>query len=274
MKAGFIRRLEWYEAMLLLLGLVAAVLLSAAGEWRAAGVPVLLFFGYGWLLKRYLPGSRGRLLAAYGAVWAEYAGFSTMVDLAGIPLRHEALRAVDRWCFGRMPAEALRGAFAPWFYEWLSLAYLGYQIYLHWFLLEAWGRDKARRQAMCRWLFPGFAAGMGLYLLWPAAPPVSAFPELFGGPPTGGAITRCNADLNAALAARYDAFPSLHVLITLLLLSWDWRFRRLRFWSMLPGSVLMLLATLALGLHYAADLLAASILFLFLTFLHARIATR
>ncbi len=274
MKTDFFRRLECYEAGLLLLGLATAVLLAASGEWCAAGIPFLLVFGYGWILNRYFPGSRERLLAAYGAVWAWYAGFSTVVDLVRIPLRHEALRAVDRWYFGRMPAEGLHGAFAPWFNEVLSLAYLGYQVYLHWFLLEAWHRDTGRRQAMCRWLFPGFVLGMGLYLFCPAAPPASAFPELFNGPPEGGVITRWNADLNAAVAARYDAFPSLHVLITLLLLSWDWRSRRRRFWLMLPGSLLMLLATLALGLHYAVDLLVAVLLFLLLQFFHACIATR
>jgi membrane-associated phospholipid phosphatase len=74
-------------------------------------------------------------------------------------------------------------------------------------------------------------------------------------------ILRSNEFLNAAASARYDAFPSLHVLVTLTLLRMDWREKRWRFWTMLGPSLVMIASTLALRLHYAVDLLASAILF-------------
>ena len=62
------------------------------------------------------------------------------------------------------------------------------------------------------------------------------------------------------MAAKYDAFPSLHVLMTLVLLGVDWHHWRWRFWIMLPFTLLMVAATLALRLHYAVDLVAGSVL--------------
>ena len=63
------------------------------------------------------------------------------------------------------------------------------------------------------------------------------------------------------MAARYDSFPSLHVLITLMLLGWDWRRFRGRFWIMLIPSMVMIASTVALRLHYTVDLLASGMLF-------------
>ncbi|HEY7423430.1 MAG TPA: phosphatase PAP2 family protein, partial [Gemmataceae bacterium] len=61
-----------------------------------------------------------------------------------------------------------------------------------------------------------------------------------------------------------DVFPSLHVLITLILLDHDRRFvpRRFRF-MMLPAAGLML-ATVYLRYHYVVDLAAGFGLFLLL----------
>jgi hypothetical protein len=51
------------------------------------------------------------------------------------------------------------------------------------------------------------------------------------------------------------------VLITLCLLSFDWRHFRLRFWIMLTPALLILPATIALRLHYVVDVLASFVLF-------------
>ena len=117
---------------------------------------------------------------------------------------------------------------------------------------------------MSRRLFLAFGFGFVGYLTFPAAPPAQAFPELLDQALAGGSITAWNASLNAAMAARYDAFPSLHLLITLMLLSWDLRHFRIRFWIMIFPSILMAVATLALRLHYGVDLIAALLLFAFL----------
>ncbi len=64
-----------------------------------------------------------------------------------------------------------------------------------------------------------------------------------------GALTRLNTEIVARLASRYDAFPSLHVLVTAALLACDWRWCRTRFWIMLLPGLGLMFATLPLRLH-------------------------
>ena len=206
------------------------------------------------------PGSRWRLIGIYLLLWAMYAGSSGVIGWLGLPLRHRELLAADVWLFGATPAVAMQGWLPAWGNDALSLGYLGYHFYLHWFLLEALVGDGTWRKMAGDLLLGTFAAGIAGYLIFPAATPEAAFPELFRAPVQGHTLTRWNAHLNAAMAAKYDAFPSLHVLMTLVLLGVDWHHWRWRFWIMLPFTLLMVAATLALRLHYAVDLVAGSVL--------------
>jgi hypothetical protein len=65
--------------------------------------------------------------------------------------------------------------------------------------------------------------------LLPAVGPGRAFAELFAMPLRGGVLTDSNATLVAWGSSRYDVFPNLHVLITLILLDHDRRFAPRRF---------------------------------------------
>ncbi|HSI64342.1 MAG TPA: phosphatase PAP2 family protein, partial [Candidatus Saccharimonadia bacterium] len=143
----------------------------------------------------------------------------------------------------------------------LSAAYLSYQIYVHWAFISAWCLVTARRVEFMRCVFITFAVGFSGYFLFPAATPAAAFPELFTAPVQGGVITAFNEMLNSRVAARYDAFPSMHVLVTMTLLAWDWSHYRVRFWIMLVPAALMAAGTLYLRLHYFVDLAASAVLF-------------
>jgi membrane-associated phospholipid phosphatase len=71
-------------------------------------------------------------------------------------------------------------------------------------------------------------------------------------------MTRFNHWIVGNFAAKYDAFPSVHILVTSLMLVCDWRWNRTRMWCMLVPSLLMVASTLLLRLHYSVDLLAGA----------------
>lgn len=248
-------RISIHESLFLILGAFVGLALLVEGQylaWTVFGITSV----YAGLVRFTLTSDKVRLIAAYAVAWAFYAGSTPLVEALSVPLRHQELLAADSVL--HMP---WTGTLPAWANDILSAGYLSYHVYLHWACIDALFRDPTWRLAMSRRLFTAFGVGFVGYLTFPAAPPVQAFPELFTLALAGGPITAWNASLNAAMAARYDAFPSLHLLITLMLLSWDFRRFRFRFSIMVIPSILMAVATLALRLHYTADLIAALVLF-------------
>ncbi len=209
-------------------------------------------------------GSRVHLLANYLAAWALYAGSTSVVLALKLPLQHARLLEWDTHMLGGTPSAMMQGYTTPWMNDVLSLGYMSYHIYLHWALIDSMFQSSIWRRDIGKIIFTAFALGFPGYYLFPSAPPAIAFPELFHGAIAGGWLTRLNESIDAQLAAHYDAFPSLHVLVTLALLTCDWRVKRFRFWTMLLPSVLMIGATLVLRIHFAVDLLAAAALYLIL----------
>ena len=253
------------------LGLVMLLFLWARTGLRSetvATAAVLAIYGIG--VWRTTPHSGCRLGINYGLVWAGYAGSSRIIAALEIPRHSAQLLAADRLLFGETPSIAMSAFPQAWVGELLSGAYLSYQLYLLWALMDAGSRPESWRASLNRGIFTAFAVGFAGYFLAPAASPYQAFPELYGQPVSGAWITRTNESLNAHLAAHYDAFPSLHVLITLTLLAFDWRHDRQRFWFMIVPSFLMGVATLALRLHYGVDLLAGVLLFALLDVAESR----
>lgn len=264
------RRIQIHEGFYLALGGAVSVALLVFGSWKPASLLVAaLVAAYSLILRRTTRASVARVLAAYAVTWAFYAGSSMIVDWLPFPKHDFMLRQIDESLFQRLLAEAVEGVFASWQHDLLSAGYMSYHVYLHWVLLDSLRRAAMWREALGERLFLAFGFGFTGYLLLPACPPLTAFPDLWTAPVEGGFLTRANEWINAHMAARYDAFPSLHALVTATLLSWDWRHARWRFRIMLAPSLLMLAATLALRLHYVADLLASAALFLILSLLHA-----
>ena len=264
------RRVQIHEVFYLWLGAALCLALLVLGSWKPAALlvaaPCACYF---MLLRHTARGSVARLLAAYAVTWAFYAGSSALVGWLGVPLQHETLEMLDTVLFGQMPADVIEHACSKWQFELLALGYMSYHAYLHWALLDSLRRGDPWRAALGERLFLAFGLGFVGYLVFPAAPPDAAFPGRFRDMISDGLFTQWNNYINSHMAARYDAFPSLHVLITATLLSWDWRHARWRFGVMLVPSLLMLVATLALRLHYAVDLLASAALFVILCLLHA-----
>lgn len=274
------RRIQIHEKLYLTLGgLISALLFwdgisSLPTFWAIvsflAGILVVLAtLAYLLVLRRSRCGGTVRVIAAYAVTWALYSGSSMFVDWMSMTNHGEQLATLDRQLFGQTPAELFDGRLSFWQLELLSLGYMSYHLYLHWVLIDSLRRDDTWREALSARLFLAFGLGFIGYYLYPASPPGDRMLGLAGSQVEGGFLTHANKWLNAQMAARYDAFPSLHVLVTATLLSWDWHHARRRFYIMLVPSLLMLVATLALRLHYAVDLLASAALFVILSLLHA-----
>ncbi len=265
-------RFRGYELGFAALGLVsgAALLLrgsdAARGAVEAFAGTALYVFLLGATARFESPRAqaRGRLAVNYlFCLW--FYGASTRIALAlGIPTVDAGLLAFDEACFRRTPAFALEAGQTSGLTELLSGCYLSYLVYLHVVLGHALTRPAGDMARLSRLLFAGFFAGFIGYLLVPALGPGAAFPERFTAPLTGGVLASLNASVIARGAAALGSFPSLHVLNTLLLLEYDRHVCPLRFQLMLVPAVGLAFSTLYLRQHYAADVLAAAVLFLVL----------
>lgn len=259
-------RMQVHEALFLALGSVLTFALAMAPRvaWEMILGVAATMVGYAGVLWISRKGSRARLLASAVITWLLYVGSSGVIEALQTPLHSARILAWDTWFLGATPAVAWEGALDPWAVEVLSASYLSYQVYVHWAFLSAWWVGTARRVEFTRCVFTTFAVGFSGYFLFPAETPARAFPELFAAPVQGGVITAFNEMLNGSMAARYDAFPSMHVLITMTLLAWDFQHYRARFWVMLGPALLMSLGTLYLRLHYFTDIAASIMLFVLL----------
>lgn len=241
-------------------GCVVLALLWRCGLDRVACAASGLWGAYLLGVARTLSGGRLRLLVNYFAVWVFYGGASLAIERLGLPRHEEQLLRWDRALFGESPAIAWQGIAPGWINDLLSASYLSYHVYLHWVLAEALWRTKGWRVAYSRAVFTAFGVGFIGYFVFPAGGPREVFPDLFVSPVEGGLMTRLNDWIVRNFAARYDAFPSLHVLVTIVMLACDWRWKRTRLWCMLIPSLLMVASTLLLQLHFAVDLFAGAAL--------------
>lgn len=259
----FTSRIQAHEALFLALGSVLAVVLMVChGLAREVTLGVAAStVGYAGVMFLSRKGSRVRLVASAAVTWLLYVGSSGIIEALRLPLHSAQLLAWDTWLLGATPAVAWQRTLLPWMVEVLSAAYLSYQVYVHWAFLSAWYLSTEQRREFMRCVFTTFIVGFTVYFLFPAATPAAAFPELFAAPVQGGVVTSFNEMLNARIAARYDAFPSMHVLVTITLLAWDFQNHRVRFWIMLLPALLMAAGTLYLRLHYFTDLVASVALF-------------
>lgn len=239
---------------------VAFGLLWRSGLSSVALAAMGILATYAIAVARTSASSRLRLMANYLAVWSLYSGSSSAIDALRLPLHHVQLLTWDRTLFGETPGVAWQGLAPPWLNDLLSAGYLSYHVYLHWLLAEVLWRTEAQRLAYSRVLFTAFGVGFIGYFLFPAGDPRVAFPELYRLPVVGGWMTQFNHGIVENLAARYDAFPSLHILVTTAMLVCDWRWNRTRMLWMLVPSMFMVASTLLLRLHFAVDLLAGVVL--------------
>ena len=199
-----------------------------------------------------------RLGSAYPVALALYGSFSAVTPAVGFPLWDAPLLAADRAVFGETPALLLQPIIHPLLTELMSACYLSYHFYLHGLLVLETLKPRERALAFAESLFTAFAVGYAGYFLFPAVGPLASS---FSVPLEGGVVTGLNSALVARGGAVFDAFPSLHVLITFTLLAHDARHTRRRFWCMVPVVAGLVMSTVYLRYHDVADLLAGALIF-------------
>jgi membrane-associated phospholipid phosphatase len=155
----------------------------------------------------------------------------------------------------------MEGMATPWLTDVMRICYLSYHIYLFMVFAHAVLAPHEFGHHLSPCLFTGFSIGFAGYLLVPAIGPADAFPELFNKPLGGSFITQLISRLIDAGSSRFDTFPSLHILITCILLEYDRRFVPWRFWLMLVPAIGLMISTIYLRYHYGVDVIAGLLLF-------------
>jgi hypothetical protein len=262
-----------HEVLLLLLGmLTTAALACFAGPLHGTTIQTLaatILFGVTVSFSRSRTSvhwQKFRFVAAYGFVLWFYTAVETLVPALHQNTRDAQLLAADAGIFGATPAVVMQSWSSTWTNELFSGSYFSYLVYLHVCLVHAIVQPVEETKRFARWLFSIYAVGLAGYVLFPAVGPGEAFPDLFGHAIEGPYLTRFNRMVVEHGSSVYDAFPSLHVLITCALLDYDRRFHRKRFACMIIPALGIFTSAMYLRYHYAVDLIAGGILFLLLWF--------
>jgi membrane-associated phospholipid phosphatase len=203
-----------------------------------------------------------RLASAYVVGLALFSAPRIAVPALGLSSRDGLLLGLDRALWGETPAVLLAPSARPWLTELMSACYLSYHLYFHGALAYALWQPLEKGRRLFEWMFTALSVGIAGYLLVPAVGPLKALAGSFETPLTGGPITALNDWVVQHGSAVYDVFPSLHVLMTCVLLEHDRREHPLCFKWMLPVAVGLLLSTVYLRYHYAIDLLAGFVWFM------------
>ncbi|MES2925098.1 MAG: phosphatase PAP2 family protein [Verrucomicrobiota bacterium] len=181
-----------------------------------------------------------------------------------------ALAGFDRALFGTTLSDQAGKIAAPWLTEILSFCYLLFFPYLLISLCYYTYRGIPMMRRLMVGLFTVYGIGFLGYSWIPAGGPHLAFPEEFGVPLTGWAITRFNAWVVANGSNGVDVFPSLHCAVSCYLLFFDKRHSPWRFRLYLIPCAGIWVATIYLRYHYAIDLVAGFSLAVFALWLTKR----
>jgi hypothetical protein len=170
-----------------------------------------------------------------------------------------ALASMDASIWGEQPTILLERSATPLANDWFAFHYLAYAAYPIVIGLVLYA---SRRRARFEHAFfrIGLAMTLGnfLYVVFPARGPIRFL--AYRGPLPGGILTRAVGGLIDGYGYAYDAFPSLHVCVSLLaVFSLRREFPRL-FAAALFFEANLILATVWLRMHYTVDLAAGILL--------------
>ncbi|MDG2223401.1 MAG: phosphatase PAP2 family protein [Rubripirellula sp.] len=204
---------------------------------------------------------KARFIAAFCYVLWFYSAVKIIVPALGNFPHDETLIFIDEKLFGVTPSVPAQNWSTVGLNELMSGCYLTYLVYLHVCVIHSWFMPLAFTKQFANWIYSVYAVGLAGYLLYPAIGPESAFRELFGPDLRGPMLTPLNRWIVNSGSSVYDAFPSLHVLITFAMIDFDRRHLRRRFnWMVLPA-IGIVVSTIYLRYHYAIDLIAGGLLF-------------
>jgi len=171
----------------------------------------------------------------------------------------------DIWLFGQEPTIWAQRFYKPWLTELFSLCYAAYlpltvliPVFLYVSKKDFQARETLVGIVLC------FYCGYFLYIVFPTVPPRLWIADQYAFDLEGGILhSTQRAMVSISESSSRAAFPSLHAAITLLTLTYAFRFVRKLFWCLLPLAVGLLMATIYLRHHYIVDLFAGFALAIF-----------
>jgi hypothetical protein len=180
------------------------------------------------------------------------------VSLLAIPNADRPLAEWDQALLGAPAADLLAGLQGPLLTDVMAIAYSFFFWYLIFGPAHYCLHDLRRFRSCFAGLFTVYALGFLGYMLVPAGGPhlfAAASPPLASGPIGALVLPPIDAASNGV-----DAFPSVHVAVTLYLLAFDARHYRRRFrWTLLP-CVALWISTVYLRYHYVVDVAAGALI--------------
>jgi hypothetical protein len=258
-----------HEVLLIMLGTVTTLCLCfragfvQAATWHAFAATALLFVWLSYAKRsESVVWQKLRFCAAYLFVLWFYCSVAWIVPALRIATYDAQLLAIDRAVLGQTPAVTMQAWSSTWFNELMSACYLSYLVYLHVCVVQALLQDADITRRFAKWVFSVYAIGLGGYLIFPAVGPARAYSDLFAATISGPLFTPLNRWVVESGSSVYDAFPSLHALITLTLLEFDRQFHRRRFQIMIVPAIGIFTSAIYLRYHYLIDLVAGGGLFI------------
>ena len=172
------------------------------------------------------------------------------------------LMAIDYALFGVHPTVWFERFMVPWVTEYMQLAYVTFY-FLPFILctpLYRQGQFRAFRVSLCALLLSYYVSYL-LYFLTPARGPRFYLAEYHTLPLTGLWLTTpLQATLDALEGIQWDAFPSGHTAIAIIVLVMAARYQRRLFYPLLVITVSLMISTVYLRYHYVIDVIAGVLL--------------
>jgi membrane-associated phospholipid phosphatase len=172
------------------------------------------------------------------------------------------LMAIEYALFGVHPTLWFERFMVPWVTEYMQLAYVAFY-FLPFILctpLYRQGQFLAFRVSLCALLLSYYVSYL-LYFLTPARGPRFYLAAYHTLPLTGLWLTTPLQDtLDALEGSQWDAFPSGHTAIAIIVLVMAARYQRRLFYPLLVITVSLMISTVYLRYHYVIDVIAGVLL--------------
>lgn len=199
-----------------------------------------------------------RILASFFVMLVSFEAVVYFIKAKELPTYDEALLKWDQVLFfGKQPAVWMEAIISKPLTTILSTAYLSWFILIFStiVLMMMYGRKAALEYTTA--VLMTFYIGYITYMFVPAFGPLYTYS--FGTEVGGLTVMMSERQPHA------DVFPSLHTATTVVMLIQVWRFCRVWAWLYAPVTVLILMATMYLRLHYGIDVIAGIVLALLVT---------
>jgi membrane-associated phospholipid phosphatase len=176
------------------------------------------------------------------------------------------MMSFDHWLTGVNVTFWLQRFVTPTFTDFMQMSYLSYFFFLTilGFVLYIWGADSAGDDSPRRFAFwtvmtstiSGYVIGYTISLFVPVESPHYFMASAQLVPLDGGPFTWLSDLIEHYGRVHGGAFPSEHVVGSVIPLLSAWRYRRRLFWVFLPFFACMCASTVYVRNHYVADVLA------------------